>query len=212
LPYVSYERKVLIHKGTRVKPAGVPGTVGEHILRKRLADRLDRKDLARLLGVDMATIQNWELGRITTVSVRAMPAVIRYLGYNPEPRPEGVGAQLRWKRRSLGWTTREAARRNSVDPCTWEAWETQTDWPKYPRYRALLQEFLTLPSEQLQARVRQVAPPAPRSGRHAHASRTGKPPPGAGFSCSVMRNCPRSRVRASTPVLCAGSSPPGLLI
>ncbi|NKE66821.1 transcriptional regulator [Ramlibacter sp. RBP-2] len=144
-----YTRKVLIFKGTRVKRAGVPTTVGEHILRKRLEDRLDRKQLAPRLGVDEYTLMNWELGRTKEIPARAMPAIVDYLGYNPEPKPEGVGAQLRWKRRALGWTAREAARRNYVDPSTWEAWEKMTGWPAYRRYRVLLEMFLSLPTEEL---------------------------------------------------------------
>lgn len=85
-----------------------------------------------------------------------MPGVIAYLGYNPEPRPEAIGGQLRWKRRSLGWTTGEAARRNSVDQSTWEAWEQLAGWPKYPRFRAFLQEFLETPNDILVALMRQA--------------------------------------------------------
>ena len=51
LPYVPYTRKVLISKGTRKKPAGVPSTVGEHLLRKRQADGLIRRELAKRLEV-----------------------------------------------------------------------------------------------------------------------------------------------------------------
>lgn len=52
---------------------------------------------------------NWEMGHIKAISAARMPGVIAYLGYNPEPRPDAVGEQLKWKRRSLGWTPREAA-------------------------------------------------------------------------------------------------------
>lgn len=149
LPYVPYTRKVLIFKGTRVKPAGIPATVGEHILRKRLEDRLDRKQLAPRLGVDEYTLMNWELGRTKEIPAKQIPAIVDYLGYNPEPEPEGVGAKLRWKRRALGWTAREAARRNYVDPSTWEAWERQSGWPAYPRHQKALQAFLNLSADHL---------------------------------------------------------------
>lgn len=94
--------------------------------------------------MDEYTLMNWELGRTETIPARSMPAIIAYLGYNPEPRPTQVGAQLRRKRRSLGWTTGEAARGNSVDQSTWETWEKLDRWPAYPRYRKLLEEFLAL--------------------------------------------------------------------
>lgn len=138
---------------------GVPKTVGEHLLKKRLEDDLTRKALAGLVGVDKFTVMNWELGRTKTIPAASMQKVIDYLGYNPEPRPVRVGGQLRWKRRGLGWTTEEAARRNSVDQSTWEAWERLDRWPAYPRFREFLQEFLDMPNEQLVGRIRQVRTP-----------------------------------------------------
>lgn len=165
LPWVPYTRKVLIFKGTRVKPAGIPTTTGEHVLRKRLEDRLDRKELARRLGVDEFTVMNWELGRTKVIPAQAMRGIIGYLGYNPEPRPPEVGAQLRWKRRSLGWTVQEAARRNSIDPSTWEAWERMPGWPKYPRFKRLLEGFLSLPEEKLVRAIRRAEDLKPHSPR-----------------------------------------------
>ena len=165
LPWVPYTRKVLFHKGTRVKPAGTPTTTGEHILKKRLEDELTREELAPRLGVDAFTVMNWELGRTKAIPVKAMPAILAYLSYNPEPKPESVGPQIRWKRRSLGWTIREAARRNSVNPSTWEQWEKMEGWPAYPRYRELVGEFLDLPAEQLIDLTRQVAKAALRRGK-----------------------------------------------
>ncbi len=162
LPWVPYTRKVLILKGTRVKPAGTPGTVGEHVLKKRLEDRFDRKQLAGRFGVDEYTLMNWELGRTKTIPARAMPGIIGYLGYNPEPEPNQIGAQLRWKRRSLGWSIKEAAGRNSVDPSTWEKWERLDGWPVYPRYREFLKGFLEAPSTELTEQVRRVRNAAPR--------------------------------------------------
>lgn len=156
-----YKRKVLISKGFQ----GTPQTVGEHILKKRLEDGATRKVLASRFQVDEFTVMNWELGRTKTVPVAFMPLVLEYLGYNPEPKPETVGEQLRWKRRSLGWTTAEAALRNSVDQSTWEAWEKLAAWPKYPRFQDFLQEFLDMPNEQLADRIRRVRNPSPRRGK-----------------------------------------------
>lgn len=161
LPFVPYTRKVLISKGFQ----GDPQTVGQHILRKRLEVGLTQRQLGERLGVDMYSVSNWEKGKTKTFPAKVMPAVIGFLGYNPEPKPEEVGAQLRWKRRSLGWTTAEAARRNSVDQSTWEAWENREDWPNYPRFRNFLQEFLIAPAIQLQGQVRKVASATPRRGQ-----------------------------------------------
>lgn len=164
LPWVPYTRKVLIFKGTRIKSAGTPTTVGEHVLKKRLEDRFDRKQLAARFRVDECTLMNWELGRTKEIPARAMPGVIGYLGYNPEPEPTHIGARLRWKRRALGWSIKEAARRNSVDPSTWEQWEKSAGWPAYPRYRELLEELVNLPTNRLANWVGRVRAPTPRRG------------------------------------------------
>jgi transcriptional regulator with XRE-family HTH domain len=158
LPYVPHTRKVLISKGFK----GEPQTVGEHVLKKRLEDGLTRNELARRFEVDEFTVMNWELGRTKEIPARAMPGIIGYLGYNPEPKPKAVGAQLRWKRRGLGWTARDAARMSCVDPATWESWEKQEGWPRYPRFRDLLQQFLFAPPEELQGQVRQARTAARR--------------------------------------------------
>ena len=154
-----YTRKVLIFKGTRGKQAGSPSSVGEHVLKKRLEDGLTRRQRAARIGVDESTVMNWELGRTRAVPVKAMPGIIAYLQYNPEPRPDDVGGQLRWKRRALGWSSRHAARMNSVDPGTWSEWDKRDSWPRYPRYQRLLEEFLqVVPGEAVPGEARREGP------------------------------------------------------
>lgn len=141
--------------------------MGEHILKKRLEDKLTQKALATRIGVDPITVMNWELGHTKTIPAVSMRRVIDYLGYNPEPRSERIGDQLRWKRRALGWTTTEAARNNSVDPATWQAWERLDRWPAYPRFREFLREFLDMTKEQLISRTRQVRLPCTQNAQSA---------------------------------------------
>ena len=111
LPFVAYSRKALISKGFQ----GILKTVGEHILKKRLDDRLSQAELAERFEIDVATVLNWEKGYVKTIPAVRMPAVIKFLGYNPEPEPDSVGARVKWKRRSLGWTIGEAARLSVVN-------------------------------------------------------------------------------------------------
>ena len=160
MPFVPYSRKSLIRKGF----LGEPKTVGEHILKKRLDDKISQVDLAKTFGVNPATLFHWEKGQTAAIPAPKLPVVIQFLGYNPELEPETVGGRLRWKRRSLGWSTKEAARRNSVDQSTWEAWEKMTSWPKYPRFRDFLAEYLDLPNELLLHAVRSVRAPQKRRG------------------------------------------------
>ena len=161
LPFVPVVRKVLIPKGFQ----GVPQTVGEHIVKKRLEDGLSQAELGGRLGVNAYTILNWEKGYSKDVPAELVPAIIAYLGYNPEPEPDTVGARLRWKRRSLGWAVKDAARHNSVDPSTWSAWERMADCPKYPRFRDFLRGFLEMPNAELANSIRSVRSAGPRRGK-----------------------------------------------
>ena len=159
LPYVPYKRVAARFK--------VPETVGGHILKKRRVDGFTQNELGKLFGVDGYTVMNWEKGHVQTIPAARMPAILHYLGYNPEPEPspENVGARLKWKRRSLGWSAREAARRSSVDPSTWEWWESQNDWPRYRRYRDFLIGFLEAPNDRVAASVRKVRPAGERGAK-----------------------------------------------
>ena len=62
--------------------------------------------------------------RWTKSAIQFIPALIRFLGYDPEPVDEGtLAGRLMAKRRLLGLFQREAARSLQVDPGTWAGWE-----------------------------------------------------------------------------------------
>lgn len=63
-------------------------TLGDHI-RKRRLELGFQKDAAKQIGVDEATIFNWESNE-TTPTIRHIPRVIEFLGYNPLPPPESL--------------------------------------------------------------------------------------------------------------------------
>ncbi len=52
-----------------------------------------------------------------------MPAIIRFLGYNPLPEADTLGERLVRHRTSLGMMQGEAAKRLGVDPGTLARWE-----------------------------------------------------------------------------------------
>jgi transcriptional regulator with XRE-family HTH domain len=60
-------------------------------------------DVAEQIGVSAATIFNWERN-LTSPQIHDIPAVIRFLGYDPLPSAETVGAKLVKARRVLGLT------------------------------------------------------------------------------------------------------------
>ena len=57
-------------------------TVGDHIRRRRLTLKLLQRQVAQQLGVNEATITNWETNGAQP-SLKYMPAIIRFLGLQP---------------------------------------------------------------------------------------------------------------------------------
>jgi transcriptional regulator with XRE-family HTH domain len=107
---------------TRDQPPEQLNTLGDHLLRRRLVLKLLQRQAAEQIGVHKASIANWENDR-TEPGVEYMPAIIRFLGYNPLPPKEDLGSRLVQCRTILGLTQEESARRMGVDPSTLARWE-----------------------------------------------------------------------------------------
>lgn len=101
---------------------------------------LSQPGAAARMGVDAWTVLNWEKGR-TEPPVKAYPAIIRFLGYDPLPTPKTLRDRLLAKRRTKGWSITEAASAAGVDQSTWGTWE-RTGGVAWPRYQELLDRFL----------------------------------------------------------------------
>jgi transcriptional regulator with XRE-family HTH domain len=111
--------------GSRVQKAWdfEPQSLGEHIRRRRLMLLITQEEAAFLLGVNAWTVHNWETGQ-RKPEIRFIPALVAFLGYDPEPVDEGtLAGRLVAKRRQLGLSQREAARSFQIDPGTWAGWE-----------------------------------------------------------------------------------------
>jgi transcriptional regulator with XRE-family HTH domain len=113
---------------TTQKPPQAPKTLGEHLKRRRLELHLLQTDVARRLGVHFETLKNWERG-IGSPMVRHIPAIIKFLGYDPEPEPEALPKRIAYARRRLGMTQEQLAEALSVDPVTVYRWEKGMSCP-----------------------------------------------------------------------------------
>jgi DNA-binding transcriptional regulator YiaG len=78
--------------------------------------------VAKKLDVCQPCVYNWEANK-SQPDIAYMPAVIEFLGYNPLPVVERLGAQLVQRRTALGLTQKELAKRLGVDPGTLARWE-----------------------------------------------------------------------------------------
>jgi transcriptional regulator with XRE-family HTH domain len=99
-----------------------PQTVGDHIRKRRLGLKLLQREVAEQVGVDTTSLFNWE-GNRSNPEIRYMPAVIRFLGYDPQPAANTTGERLVRQRTSLGLSQKESAERIGVDASTLAKWE-----------------------------------------------------------------------------------------
>jgi transcriptional regulator with XRE-family HTH domain len=108
-------------RGKQARPSEIlenPQTIGEHLKRERQKRKLYQRDVGQALGVSSFTIMNWEKGYDTPKHPALFPKIIAWLGYNPLPKPETKGSQLRHERLLLGLTSQQMADRLGIDQGT----------------------------------------------------------------------------------------------
>lgn len=102
-------------------------------------------DLAQRIGVHVQSIGNWERG-VHPPTIRQLPKVIEFLGYDPVSIPDTLPDQISHARRVLGLTQEELARALAVDLSSvlrWEAGDTPSSL-NLTRLQALIGERFTL--------------------------------------------------------------------
>ena len=97
-------------------------TIGEHIRAKRRERELRQRDVGDQIGVGAETIANWEKEKAVP-QIAFMPAIVRFLGYDPTPEPTTLADRMRSYRKRLGLSIKEAALRARVDESSWGSWE-----------------------------------------------------------------------------------------
>src|SRR5262249_48111310 len=97
-------------------------TLGDHIRKKRLDEKLLQGEVAYRIGVDETTICNWETNR-TEQNVRHMPRIIDFLGYVPYTSPKSFGEWLKACRTAAGLSQRRLAKSLGMDPTAVRDWE-----------------------------------------------------------------------------------------
>ena len=84
-----------------------------------------QKQVAEIIEVDPFTVLNWETDA-TNPKFRHIPAIIRFLGYNPFPVLPDAPLHIRLKacRQRLGLSQEKLAKLLKVNESTVQKWET----------------------------------------------------------------------------------------
>lgn len=113
-----------------------PKSIGEYLKHRRLELHLLQSQVAETFGVDRISVQNWERG-VTEPTIRMIPRIIAFLGYDPEPEPQTLPRRIAYARRRLGLRQEDlAVALNSSVVDIWE-WETGRSTLPVPKLRAL---------------------------------------------------------------------------
>jgi DNA-binding transcriptional regulator YiaG len=139
-PRCPFIQTTLRHERER---AGYPkelNDLGDHIRRRIMDLGINQKIAARHLGVIATSVTNW-LKRRRAPDLRHWPKVIKFLGYDPRPVPQGTGPALVHWREMRGLSQKKLAARLRIDPTTLARWERGERDPAglyLARIRALL--------------------------------------------------------------------------
>ncbi len=115
-------------------------TVGDHLRKRRLDLGLLQRDVAAQIGVNTATVANWELGH-TAPALRWVPTIVQFLEYAPmPPASSSIAKRLNVSRRLIGLSQKALARRLGIDPTTLARWERGTRRPT-GKFAAIVETF-----------------------------------------------------------------------
>jgi transcriptional regulator with XRE-family HTH domain len=118
--------------------------IGHHLLKRRLDRQLEQRQAAKLLGVHGGRLENWEYGR-TEPGDRFYPAIIKFLGFNPLPKPTSRGEAIRRERMSRGWSIARLASMASVDEATVARLERDVPRPARRPTNRVLRALMLIP-------------------------------------------------------------------
>jgi DNA-binding transcriptional regulator YiaG len=112
-------------------------TLGDHIRAMRLERGMLQREVADMIGVCKGTIIHWENNKGGSCAPD-VPAIIKFLGYDPFPDPGGLINEMKqWRVRS-GLSTTEAAGLLGMEGATWAYWEQGARKPGKRTVKAIL--------------------------------------------------------------------------
>ncbi len=98
-------------------------SLGDHIRKRRLDQGLFQKQVAEQIGVDEETIFRWESNK-SRPQIQFVPAIIKFLDYDPIPLPDSPRQTLVCYRQIHGVSQRALAKKIGVNAKAIELAET----------------------------------------------------------------------------------------
>lgn len=118
-----------------------PSTLGGHLKKRRIEAGLLQRQAAKTIGIGVNTLITWEQDGAEPETCY-WPAIIAFLGYDPNPAPMTLGECLRAKYRELGLPRKKVALRLGIDEGTLLKYEQGTSRPTMDRTQKLIDQFL----------------------------------------------------------------------
>jgi DNA-binding XRE family transcriptional regulator len=103
-------------------------TLGDHLRKRRLDLSLLQKEAAEQIGVDTASIGNWE-SNVVQPMVHCLPGIIAFLGHNPLPEAADLIGKMKRLRCTLGLSQEQVAQKLGIDESTIAGWERGENTP-----------------------------------------------------------------------------------
>jgi transcriptional regulator with XRE-family HTH domain len=119
-----------------------PGTLGEHLKKRRRELSLLQREAAERMGIGTDTYANWEKGKTEPVAAQFRP-VLEFLGYDPTLAPKTLAEKVQRKRRAIGATFSQVAQHLGWDTGTLTRYLNGT-WRIPPSRAAQLEAFLVV--------------------------------------------------------------------
>lgn len=104
-------------------------TIGDHIRKARYERGLLQKEVADIIGVNVATVVNWEKNH-TSPPIMLIPKIISFLGYNPlnETVDNTLSGMLKCYRQKHGLSFKNLAKLIPCDESTLSRLERNEGW------------------------------------------------------------------------------------
>lgn len=112
--------------------SGDPVSIGDHVRKRRYELGLSQREAAAAIGICRDALARWESAG-KSPDLRIIPAVIRFLGYDPSPEPASFPDRLARARKALGLSQIQFADRLGVPAPTLRAWEARLYAPPAAR-------------------------------------------------------------------------------